>query len=84
MHGDVKIRFVSGIGHDGQRNFSISNNRNKRQELKFYLHGTGPDQHMETFTKVKDHLYLKSQNEIVNGSYIEESIRKGDILDLSK
>ena len=39
---------------------------------------------MVTFTKVKEHLILKIQSEFVNGSDIEESIRKGFILDLMK
>ena len=54
------------------------------QELKFYPHGTGPDQQTATFTKMKENLILKIQSEFVNGIDIAESIRKGAILYLSK
>ena len=72
----VRGRFGSGRGSGDQRNFNISNNLNKRQELKFYPNGTGPDQQMSVFTKVKEHLILKIQSEFLNGSYIAESILK--------
>ena len=51
-------RFGSGRGRGGWRKFNRSDNRNKRQELKFYPHGNGPDQRTEMFTKVKDRLIL--------------------------
>ena len=41
--GGGRGRFVSGRGRGGRRNFNRSNNRNKKQELKFYPHGTRLD-----------------------------------------
>ena len=70
-------RFGSGRGRGGRWKFNRINNWNKRQELKFYLHGTGPDWQTAAFTKLKEHLILKIQSEIVNGSDISESIHKG-------
>ena len=83
--GGRKVRkIVSSRGRSGQRNSSRSNNRNKSQELTFYLHETGSDLHTATFTKVKEHLILKIQSESVNRSDIAELICKGEILYLSK
>ena len=82
-HGCGRVRFIH-IGGGRWRNFNSSNNRNKRQELKFYLHGTILDRYTEIFTKVKEHLILKIQSKFVNGNDILESIRKGYILYLSK
>ena len=81
---DGRGRFGSDRGHGGQINFKISNNQNKKQELKFYPHGTGPDQYTTTFNKALEHTILNIKSEFVNGSDISESIRKGVILDLSK
>ena len=72
-------RFVVGRGRGGRRNFNIGNNQNKRQELKFYLHGNRQDQQTENFTKVKEHIILNIQSKSVNGSDITESILKGAI-----
>ena len=55
-----------------QRNFYISNNRIKRQEMTFYLNGTRPDRQTEKFTKVREHLILNIQSEFINGSDIAE------------
>ena len=41
--GGRRLRFDSGIGHGGQRNFNSINNQKKRQELKIYPHGNGLD-----------------------------------------
>ena len=59
------VRLGRGRGRSGRRNFNSSNNRNKRQEMKFYPHGTGPDQQAEKFTKVGELLMLKIQGEFL-------------------
>ena len=82
--GGGKGRLGSGRGCGGQINLNISNNINKRQEPKFYLHGTGSDIPISTLTKVKDRLILEIQSEFVNGINLIESIRKGEILYLIK
>ena len=66
-HRGRRGRFGSGRGSGGWKSFSNSNNRKKRHELKFYPHENGPNQQTETFTKVKEHILLKIQNEFVNG-----------------
>ena len=76
--------FGRGRGRGGRRNFNRSNNQNNIQELKFYPHGTGPNQQMATFTKVKENLIIKIQIEFLNGIDIAESILKGVILYLIK
>ena len=63
--------------------FNSSNNQNKRQELKFYLHETEPYLQMVMFTKLKERIILNIQSEIMNESDIAESICKGVILYLS-
>ena len=79
MCGGIGGIFGNGRRRSDQRNFNSRNNQNKRQELKFYPHGTGPDRQMMAFTKVKEHLILKIHVGILNVSDIEESIRKGVI-----
>ena len=76
--------FDGGRRSSGQRNSNSRNNWNKSQELEFYQHGTGPDQQMVTFTRLKEHPILNIQGEFLNGSDIVESICKGFILYLSK
>ena len=70
--GGVRGRIISSKGHGGRKNFNRNNNQNKREELEFYPHGTGPDLQTATFTKVKEHIILKIQSELLNGSDIEE------------
>ena len=41
--GGIGGIFGNGRRRSDQRNFNSRNNQNKRQELKFYPHGTGPD-----------------------------------------
>ena len=69
---DGRWIFDSVRGSGGQRNFNISNNINKGQDLNFYPHGNGPDRQTEMFTKVKEHLILNVQSEFMNVSDIEE------------
>ena len=83
-HGCGRERFRSGRERGVRRNFNSSNNKNKRQEVKMYPHGTGPDWQTATFIKVKDHIILTIQSGFVNRNDIAESILKGVILDLSK
>ena len=82
--GGGRGRFVGSRVRGGYRNFNSNNNRSKRQGLKSYPHGYGPDRQTVEFTKVKKHIILKIQSEFVNGSDISESIPKGYILYLSK
>ena len=42
----------SSSGRGGRRKFNSSSNQTKRQEMKIYPHGTGPDQQTAAFTKV--------------------------------
>ena len=83
-HGGGRGRIGSGRVRGGWRNFNSSNNLNKRQELKMYPCGTGPDKHTAMFTTVKEHLIINIQSEFLNGIDIAESMRKGVILDSSK
>ena len=71
--------FGSGRGSNGQRDFNRTKSQNKGKDLKIYLHGTGTDQQMANFTKVKEHLILNIQSVFVSRSDISESIPKGDI-----
>ena len=54
-------RHGGGRGRSGRKNFDSNNIQTKRQELEFYLRGTGPYRQTETFTKVKEHLILNIQ-----------------------
>ena len=83
-HEGGRGRLGSGRGRGGKRNFNRSKNNNNKQELKFYLHRTGPDQQTASCTKVKEHLILNNQSEFVNVSEITESICKGVISYSSK
>ena len=56
----------SDRGCGNQRNFDVINNQNKRQELKINPHETVTDQQKATFTKVKEHLILNIQSELLN------------------
>ena len=70
--GGRRGTFFSERVNSGRRKCNISNNQNKRQGLKSYLHGTGPDQQMAMFTKVKNYLILNIKSEFVIGSDIAE------------
>ena len=63
-----------------RRNVNIINNKNKRHNVEYYLHGTVPDIQTLKFTKVTEHVILMIQSEFVNGSDIAERIRKGSFL----